>query len=338
MYLGQYGLSAQPFQLTPDPRFWFESATHKKAMAYLGYGLQQGEGFIVITGEIGAGKTTLVAHLLDRLDPARVNAVSIAPSHLGGDDLLRLVAQACGLPVHAMEKPVLMAQVEAFFMDRARAGQRNLLVVDEAQNLPIDALEELRMLSNLQSGGRALLQILILGQSEFRATLNSPALEQLKQRVIASHHLTGMDAAELGAYLDHRMALVGWQGRPAFAPDAVAALHQVTQGIPRRVNTLATQALLMAAMEQAQIIDRRIIATVATEVASSEAAPAMAAAQTAAVGDPLALDAAARLSVLEAQVSEQDAALRRVLSLLVEWFEGEQAQGRNPFLAQVPAA
>jgi general secretion pathway protein A len=344
MNLDQFGLSAPPFQLTPDARFWFESATHKKAMAYLGYGLQQGEGFIVVTGEIGAGKTTLVGHLRARLDPNRVNAVQLVSTQVGEDDLLRLVGQGFGIPSSGMEKAQLLGSIEHFLSDRARAGQRTLLIVDEAQGLPLKSLEELRMLSNFQGQGRALLQILLLGQPEFRDMINAPSLEQLRQRVIASHHLTGMDAGEVGDYLNHRMLLVGWQGRPTFSAEAVAAIFRETQGIPRLVNSIASRAILMAAISQSDVIDPRTVAMVITEMqaeapetAQSIAAPTTPLASVAAV-HPGMLDAAARLTMIEAQVSEQDAALRRVLSLLVDWIEGEPPLAPVAAFARAPAA
>jgi len=155
MYTDRYGLSGQPFQLTPDARFWFDSRTHRKAMAYLGYGLAQGEGFIVVTGEIGAGKSTLVAHLMANIDRARLNAISLVSTQVEGDDMLRLVAQGLGLSTGAVEKARLLDAVEQQLERELRAGKRTLLIVDEAQNLPVSALEELRMLSNFQiEGGR----------------------------------------------------------------------------------------------------------------------------------------------------------------------------------------
>src|SRR3954469_10807804 len=218
MYTDEYGLSAPPFQLTPDARYWYESRTHKKAMAYLGYGLAQGEGFIVITGEIGAGKSTLVAHLMANIDRARLNAISLVSTQVEGDDMLRLVAQGLGLNTGAGEKARLLDAVEHQLEADLRAGKRTLLIVDEAQNLPVSALEELRMLSNFQIGGRALLQTVLLGQPEFRDRLAAPGLEQLRQRVIATHHLDAIGADEVESYIRHRLTRVDWQGIPEFAP------------------------------------------------------------------------------------------------------------------------
>ena len=148
MYTDHYGLTVAPFQLTPDARFWFESGTHKKAMAYLGYGLAQNEGFIVVTGDIGAGKTTLVGHLMASIDPARLQAFKIVSTQVAGDDMLRLAAQAFGLSTEGVEKAQLLGRIEHYLLDTGRGGRRTLLIVDEAQNLPVESLEELRMLSN----------------------------------------------------------------------------------------------------------------------------------------------------------------------------------------------
>ncbi|MDQ4088323.1 MAG: XrtA-associated ATPase, partial [Pseudomonadota bacterium] len=254
MYTDHYGLTGQPFQLTPDARFWFESRTHRKAMAYLGYGLAQGEGFIVVTGEIGAGKSTLVAHLMATIDRARLNAISLVSTQVEGDDMLRLAAQGLAIATRAVEKARLLDAVEQRLEDELRAGKRTLLIVDEAQNLPVSALEELRMLSNFQVAGKALIQIVLLGQPEFRDKLAGPGLEQLRQRVIATHHLGPMGADEVEAYVRHRLSVVGWRGRPEFAPDAFAALHAHSGGIPRRVNQIANRMMLQAALEDAELV------------------------------------------------------------------------------------
>ncbi|MDB5689905.1 MAG: ral secretion pathway protein, partial [Sphingomonas bacterium] len=216
-----YGLTDRPFQLTPDPRFYFDSQTHRKAMTYLGYGLAQSEGFIVITGDIGAGKTTLVSHLMATIDRTRSTVIQIGSTQIGADDMLRMAAQGLGLPTEGLEKAQILARVERTLNEQAQRGKRTLLIVDEAQNLPVSALEELRMLSNFQAGSESLVQIFLLGQPEFRDKLQkAESLEQLRQRVIATHHLDPMQADEVGPYIEHRLKLVGWTGRPRFTADA----------------------------------------------------------------------------------------------------------------------
>jgi putative secretion ATPase (PEP-CTERM system associated) len=352
MYIDHYGLTGPPFQLTPDPRFWFDSRTHKRAMAYLGYGLAQAEGFIAITGEIGAGKSTLAAHLLARIDRDRLNAIEIVSTQVEGDDLLRLVAQRLGIASEAASKAGLLERVEHALEEEYRGGKRNLIVVDEAQNLPVSALEELRMLSNFQIGGRALVQILLLGQPEFRDRIASPGLEQLRQRVIATHHLEPMGADEIGAYVRHRLALVGWNGRPDFADDAWQALFRFTGGVPRRLNQLLNRVLLHGAVEGLGVIGGAAVAAVAEELAAERNAspeepglplqavsPAIVTdvcepepispvaadhgAAAHATGQAAAPDLDPRLAALEAQVAEQEILLRRVLTLLVDWAEAE---------------
>jgi general secretion pathway protein A len=334
MYTDYYGLTDRPFQLTPDARFWFESRTHKKAMAYLGYGLAQGEGFVTITGDIGAGKSTLVAHLLATIDRERLNAIHIASTQIGGDDLLRLVAQGLGIATAGTEKARLLDAVEQRLDEEARSGRRTLLVVDEAQNLSTPALEELRMLSNFTSEGRALVQTLLLGQPEFRERVAAePALEQLRQRVIASHHLEPIEANEVEPYLVHRLACAGWQGRPAFTPDAFAALYRHSGGVPRRLNQLANRLLLQGAVEQADCFDgadvERVVADLAADAPQKAAAPAAAPTErqpTQTRVRDIALER--RIAALESRVDEQEVIVRRVLTLLVEWVEnGQQAPG-----------
>ena len=240
MYDDHFGLSGRPFQLTPDPRFWFETATHRKAMAYLGYGLAQGEGFIVITGDIGAGKTTLVGHLMDTVDHQSLNAVRIVSTAIEPADLLRIVAHALGVNPSGLEKGELLLAIERGLHAVARTGKRTLLIVDEAQALPVASLEELRMLSNFQAGGHAMLQIVLLGQPEFRDRLHGEdRLEQLRQRVIAIHHLDPMEEHEVADYIAHRLAIVGWAGRPDFTESAFAAFYRGSAGVPRRLNLLA---------------------------------------------------------------------------------------------------
>jgi general secretion pathway protein A len=269
MYDQFYGFSGRPFQLAPDPEFYFESLTHRKALSYLGYGLAQGEGFIVITGEVGAGKSTLAAHLVASIDRQRLTAAQIVTSRLDAGELVRLAAQAFGVvePAGLPDKAATLGSLELFLQDEARAGRRCLLIVDEAQHLSVQALEELRMLSNFQLGAHPLLQIVLLGQPEFRATLQSPGLEQLRQRVIATHHLDAMERQEVGPYVEHRLARVGWKGDPAFAEGVYARLAEASGGVPRRVNLIAHRLLLQGAVDTAHTIDRDMLEAVIADLA-----------------------------------------------------------------------
>lgn len=338
-YTDHFGLNAVPFALTPDPRFWFESATHKKAMAYLGYGLQQAEGFVVVTGEIGAGKTTLVGLLMERLDPARVATVKLVSTQVEGDDILRLAAQGFDLPTEGVAKAQLLDRIERYLVDRAREGRKTLLIVDEAQNLPVSALEELRMLSNFVVGGQALLQILLLGQPEFRERLASPALQQLRQRVIATHHLDGMGVEEVLPYLEHRLGVAGWVGKPAFDTAAAYALHAASDGIPRRINQLATRTMLLAALEGTDAIDAKLVGSVVEDLGIDQKVIDQKTVAT--VDAPVTFpapglqreephyDHAARLDLLEQQIEAQEAALRRVLTLMIDWVERDEDDGAD---------
>ena len=335
MYTDHYGLSERPFQLTPDARYWYESRTHKKAMAYLGYGLAQGEGFIVITGEIGAGKSTLVAHLMATIDRERLNAISLVSTQVEGDDMLRLAAQGLGLETHGVAKAQLLDRIEHRLREETSRGKRTLLVVDEAQNLPVSALEELRMLSNFTSQGRALIQIFLLGQPEFRDRVaDEESLEQLRQRVIASHHLDAMDANEVEPYMVHRLAVAGWQGRPGFEPDAFAALYRHTGGVPRKLNQLANRLLLYAGVERLDSIGGDDVEAVAADMAADR--PASASKRVLPLRRPPAVSDAAgdpslerRIAAIEARLDEQEAAVRRVLTVLLDWVENESQPRRS---------
>lgn len=250
MYESYYGLKAKPFQLKPDPDFFFGSKGHKRAMAYLEYGLSQGEGFIVITGEVGAGKTTLVRNLFRKLESGKIIAAQIVNTHLDSDDTLRMVAAAYGLPYEGVTKASLLTGLEQFLRQSDKQGKRVLLVVDEAQNLSSRTVEELRMLSNFQTDDKPLLQTFLLGQPEFRKILLSDDMRQLRQRVTATYHLGPLDVEETQSYIEHRLGTVGWKGNPSFGEDAFAAIYDHTGGIPRRINALCDRLMLMGCLEE----------------------------------------------------------------------------------------
>src|SRR5690554_116338 len=362
MYETFYGLHSRPFQLTPDPHYYFESLTHRKALSYLGYGLAQGEGFIVITGDVGAGKTTLVSHLMATIDRARLTAGSIVTTRLDSKDIVRVVATNFNIDTQGMDKAQLLSAFEEFLHSEARAGRRSLLIVDEAQNLPTEALEELRMLSNFQLGGQALLQIFLLGQPEFRDMLQqSDRLEQLRQRVIAHHHLDPMESHEVESYIVHRLKKSGWTGRPGIKQDVYSLLFEETGGVPRKINTLMSRVMLMGAVEQAELIDvplvRRVLADLrgdqvdisdpsvvsgsVTEESPTSADKAEVRSEPVSVKrDETAAQPVAetgsndkliahidmmtnKLAALESRLESHEQSVHRVLSMLVDWVEND---------------
>ena len=267
MYDQFYGFSARPFQLAPDPEFYFESLTHRKALSYLGYGLSQGEGFIVITGEVGAGKTTLVERLWSQLDRDTYTIGRIATTQVSGEDLFRLAMAGFGLHDESSGRANLLRRFDELLQEHKAAGKHCLLVVDEVQNLSLAALEELRMLSNMTSKGGGALQTILLGQPQFRKTLASPDLDQLRQRVLASYHLGPLSEEETRAYIEHRMKTAGWDGRPAWEEEAFATIFRHTDGIPRRINRLCSRALMHGALDEQETITVAMIETTAAELA-----------------------------------------------------------------------
>ncbi|OQW88783.1 MAG: ATPase [Rhodoferax ferrireducens] len=245
MYAAFYGLESEPFQINPDPRFYYASKQHRRAKAYLEYGVMRNEGFIVITGEVGAGKTTVVRGLLDSLDADKVVAANLVTTQLDAEDTLRMVGAAFGVRVKDVSKSDLLMALEAFLVNHTSQGKRCLLIVDEAQNLSHRAVEELRMLSNFQYGQQALLQTFLIGQPEFRAILQSPGMQQLRQRVTATCHIGPLDLTETQGYIEHRLKCAGaLPERPSFDAAAFEAIFKGTGGIPRRINLVCDRLLL----------------------------------------------------------------------------------------------
>ena len=266
MYETFYKLTGKPFQLNPDPAFYFGSRGHKRAFAYLQYGLYQSEGFIVITGEIGAGKTTIVRSLFEQIDHGKLVAAQLVSTQLDADDMLRAIGAAFGLPVKAVGKAVLLASLEAFLCQTALDKKRALLIVDEAQNLTPKAIEELRMLSNFQLGDQALLQSFLVGQPELRKMMQSTQMQQLRQRVIASYHLGPLDRNETQAYIEHRLRHVGWNNDPRFEPSCFDSIHTWSGGIPRRINTLCNRLMLAGFLGEKHVIEPADVQAIAREI------------------------------------------------------------------------
>ncbi len=350
MYTGYYKLTGRPFQLSPDHRFYFDSRSHKKALAYLIYGLNQGEGFIVVTGDIGAGKTTLVAHLLAQLDPAKFVAANVVTTQLSAGDMLRVVAAAFGLSQEGADKATVLKRIENFLIDCHKSGKRALLLVDEVQNMPIDALEELRMLSNFQFEQKPLLQSFLIGQPQFKQIIADPHLEQLRQRVIATYHLEPLDIAETRAYVEHRLKKVGWENDPLFTEDSLRAIFEDTGGVPRRINTLCSRLLLYGYLEELHQIDAETVQEVVKDLMQEgahtsgkavdptqedeQALPPKSARQSNGSNGSGQGDADAdgsvleqRVAVLEEYVRAHDKTISRALDIAAQWLETNDDAG-----------
>jgi len=256
MYEEFYGLRAKPFALSPDPRFLYLSKGHSRALAYLEYGIQQEEGFIVITGEIGAGKTTIASSLLENLDERSLVAANLVSTQLDADDLLHSVCLAFGIRDVPLEKAGQLGKLEQFLSETSDGGKRALLVVDEVQNLTPRALEVLRMLSNFQHQDKPLLQSFLVGQPEFRRVLNSEEMQQLRQRVIANYHLGPMDPKDTRSYVEYRLTRAGWQRDPEFGEGVWPVIYRYSGGIPRKVNTFCDRMLLAGFLDGLHLIGR----------------------------------------------------------------------------------
>src|SRR5215472_16519180 len=329
MYAEFYGLTAQPFQLTPDARFFYESTVHRQAMAYLVYGLHHAEGFIIITGEVGAGKTILVDNLLSTIDRTTFVAAKIVTTHLAADDLLHMVAAGFGIAKEGLAKGSLLQRISDFALSQHRSGKRLLLIIDEAQNLSFEALEELRMLSNIVLDRTMVLQSFLLGQPQFRTILASPRLEQLRQRVTAAYHLGPLSEAESRAYVEHRLRRAEWKGDPSFTEDCFPLIHQHTGGVPRQINTLCSRLLLFGFLEQLHTLTANSVEKVANdlrdEIALVVAPPAVASSAAESDGrDEVLSQIIRRLGVLEDSVQKHGRVIKRAIEIAASYLQSKR--------------
>ena len=266
MYENYYGFKERPFQLSPDPKFFFASNHHQRAMSYLQYGLDQGEGFIVITGPIGTGKTTLARNLLNNLNDAKIVAAQLVTTKLNPEELLELVISEFNIQSTGSSKAELLQTIEKFLKALHHQGKRALLIVDEAQNLPVETVEELRMLSNFQLDNKPLIQSFLLGQEELKGIIQAPMMEQFRQRIIASAHLKPLQEEEVNEYINHRLQQAGCTKENVFSEFAYKLIHEKTLGVPRKINIFVDRLLLFGFLEELDCIDEKAIHEVADEM------------------------------------------------------------------------
>lgn len=313
-----YHLAGQPFLLTPDPRFFYGSAGHSRAIAHLVYGLSQQEGFIVITGEVGSGKTMLIEQLWSQLDRDSYVISKVVTSQGSSDDLFRMAMRNFGIgETSGVDKATLVRRFEELVRSYRAQGRRCLLVIDEAQALSLAAMEELRMLSNVTIDGKASVQTILVGQPQLRAMLASQDFEQLRQRILASHHLGPLTETETRRYIRHRLRLVGGDDDPIWDDATFPAIFRHTGGIPRRINTLCSRVLLLAALEETHTITAAMVDETADELARDlgagiEPLPSLIAKPS---GDELP-DLIRRVETLERNSFLQEQAFKRMLDLL----------------------
>jgi type II secretory pathway predicted ATPase ExeA len=273
MYEAFYHLNTNPFRLTPDPEFCFSHSGYKTAREYLDYALRLGEGFIMIAGQPGTGKTTLAETFLKDLDLTRVSAERIAASGLEADDMLRAVAYAYGIEARSFDRATLRRRIQQHFIQQEHFGRRALLIIDEAQGLPYSALEELRLLADLQAGSRPLLQLFLVGQEKLRDLICMPEMEQFQQRIIATCHLKPLDLWETRAYVRHRLCQAGWKGDPVLAGAALLAIHQWSRGVPRQINKICNRLLLLGYGKEKHTLDKEDVQAISAEFRDEQLAP-----------------------------------------------------------------
>ena len=266
MYESFYQLTTNPFRLAPDPDFCFSHSGYKSAREYLEYALDQGEGFVMVTGRPGTGKTLLVETFLREIDVNKVIAKRIAVSNYGADELLRAVAYAYDIDVAEADKATLRHRIQEYFLQQEQAGRRVVLIMDEAQALQHSALEELRILADLQTQSRTMLQLFLVGQKSLQDLMSTPEMEQFQQRVIANYHLTPLSLPEARAYIEHRLLRAGWSGDPEFTSAAVLAIYQLGKGVPRHINKICNRLLLLGFGKGSYILDKEDVQTISTEM------------------------------------------------------------------------
>lgn len=266
MYDIFYNLNKKPFQLNADTDFFFNSEVHGRALAYMNYGLKQGEGFVIVIGKPGTGKTMLVKELVKSFNTENLTIGVIVSSQIGAYDLLKIISETFRISHNGEEKSTLLTKIHQFFVQQEKEGKRVLMIVDEAQNLPKDSLEELRMLTNFELNGKPLFQIFLVGQPELSETLFLPEMEQLRQRVVATYQLKPLNKEETKNYILFRLVKAGWMQSPQFHEAAFEKICQYTKGIPRRINTLCDRVLLFGYLEELKVIDADAITKVINEI------------------------------------------------------------------------
>jgi general secretion pathway protein A len=253
-----YGLSEQPFAITPNPRFMFYSSQHREAYNHVLYGIRERKGFVQLTGEVGAGKTTLCRAILEQLDDGYSTALILNPM-MSAEELIKSIAVEFCLPVNGLDRPDTLAVINQFLLQQVDRGKETVLIIDEAQNLTEELLEQVRLLSNLETDSRKLLQIVLLGQPELRQRLKSPRLRQLRQRITVRYHLMPLSRAEVREYVRHRLHLCGGNGKPCFTGPGLWRIYRYSKGIPRLINAVCDKALLAGFVEQRNRIGFRLV-------------------------------------------------------------------------------
>ncbi len=265
MYTEYYGLVRSPFEMTPDPSFLFLGEAHREGLAMLEYGVMSGKGFVLLTGEVGTGKTTLLHALLGKLD-SQTKCAFIFNPRLEPLDFFRVLFEELGIEAKGGSKAEYLLQLNEFLIQRLEENQKTLLIVDEAQNLAPEMLEEIRLLSNLETPRSKLIQIMLVGQPELKQMLTRPDLRQLRQRITLRHHLRPFDVDETREYVDGRLGKAGYTGRRLFRRSAIRELHAVTGGTPRLINSVCDSALLMGYSRDKSVIDAGIVREVAADL------------------------------------------------------------------------
>jgi len=268
MYTSFFGFTRKPFQLSPDPEFLFMSKGHKRALTFLNYGIADNAGFILLTGEIGAGKTTLLRSMIRKI-PQDIMLARINNTKVTSEQLIAMINEEFAIDTRGDDKTRMLSKLSDFLINRYAKGGRSMIIIDEAQNLSPDLLEEIRLLSNLETDKAKLVQIILIGQPELNVTLGKPELEQLRQRIAINTHINPLSREETDAYIRHRLKIAGRGDGVIFQPEAIEAIYDYSKGVPRLINVMCDFTLLAAFVDNKKTVDSELAKEIMTELANS---------------------------------------------------------------------
>ena len=330
MYQSFYGFKTKPFQLTPDPEFLFMSRVHKRALTYLNYGVRDNYGFILLTGEIGTGKTTIIRTLLKQI-PQEIKVARVTNTKVSSEQLISMINEDFGLDTKGRDKTVMLSDMTDYLIGQYAGGGKSVLIIDEAQNLSPDLLEEIRLLSNLETDKSNLLQIILIGQPELNQTLSRPELEQLRQRIAINAYISNLSRGELDDYVKHRLRVAGNEEGVGFEEGVMDAIYGFSRGVPRLINIICEFTLLAAFADRKKVIELDLVKEIIGDFVNESPETRAGVAKAPPAPEPAAMDEGVREALLSIQMRLQnlEAVLYEIKSAAAANNEVETQDGEN---------